>query len=901
MRMKSSVRRAPLFVVGMMALVTACAGFAQEGVGHFRGFGTADARIQLSAGAFERGTSVTGTLLLSRALNPASAKLAIRVTDSFGRLLVDKVIGVRDFSEPSSNATAGAVVTSIPFTIAVPAVQVMRHSLNLSVTGGDGVPQTATTSFIYRPSPTWDDYVCAIWQRHNPARLPFLQEMFLAGSQWNGSNPTTPDWFINANYRWYVETTGTLIFAPYHMWMSDNDNKTFYFEQARKAFIADRTDRRVLERNPCLSNHLTGRLSDQMFTSAAKINRDYRPWFYTVADETGIGNQASPFDFCFSPDCQAAFRVWLKERYPTLEALNAQWESAFTNWGDVRGATTDEIFARTNENYSAWSDHKDFMDTVLCNGYARAGKAVKAMDPTARIGMGGGQGPSPVGGWDFWKLTQSLEVMENYAIGSNYELVRSFNPDSIGIHCTFSGGNWELHNLYYLFLHGDRMALVWDDPSTYVDDQGQYSPRAVEARPLYEELTGGIGKLRIASHRTDDPIALFHSQANLRMHWLREVKPAGTNWINRQSWSERKQSRYLRLRESWIKLIEDNGFQWRMLCPEQVALGQLKNYDPKTGDGFKVLLLPEILTLSAADVKAITAFVAAGGTVIADKTPGLYDDHCRKLEAPALAGLFAKPEDNPRVVLLDTDLLAYYRQRMRNDNSETAFKTLVGGHLRNAVGGERQTPIVSGPDGKPVTGVEVTQWRNGRARIVAVQRNPQLFVHELGETDYTNNKRFEKPEDLTIRLASGPTVGAGVPPAHPTNAFWVDIRAGKTLGAVDAHSFQLDPYMPSLFAVFAAELQPFAARVDKENLVITPFMGAGMESYVYHLAFIGPDGKERLPYRANVKCGVAGGRFELPLALNETVGTWTIRIHEVATGYRASVTLDRQQGPKQQD
>jgi hypothetical protein len=197
--------------------------------------------------------------------------------------------------------------------------------------------------------------------------------------------------------------------------------------------------------------------------------------------------------------------------------------------------------------------------------------------------------------------------------------------------------------------------------------------------------------------------------------------------------------------------------------------------------------------------------------------------------------------------------------------------------------------------------VEVTQWRNGRARIVAVQRNPQLFVHELGETDYTNNKRFEKPEDLTIRLAAGPTVGAGVPPAHPTNAVWVDIRAGKTLGAVDAHSFQLDPYMPSLFAVFPEELQPFAARVDKENLVITPFKGAGMESYVYHLAFIGPDGKERLPYRANVKCGVAGGRFELPLALNETVGTWTIRIHEVATGYRASVTLDRQQGPKQQD
>jgi len=907
--------------IASVLLVSVCAwpGLAQEGVGFYRGSGTADARIQLSSAAFERGTPVSGTLLLPHAVNPADVRLAIRVSDSFGRLLVDSEEpvgrGVAAGFQPAdalangaqveragspppqvSNA-ATALVTRLPFSIDVPSVQVMRHYLSLTVTAGTGAPQTAGADFLYRSSPDWDDYVCAIWQRHNPARLPFLQEMYLSGSQWNGNNPYPPGWFIDANYRWYVETTGTLILAPYHMWMPDNDNKTYYFEQVRQAFMADRTDLRVLERNPCLSNHLTMRLIDQMFTSAAKINRDYRPYFYTVADETGIANQASPFDFCFSPDCQAAFRAWLKERYPTLEALNVEWGSAFADWNLVRGATTDEIFARTDENYAAWADHKEFMDTVLCDAYARAGKAVKAVDATARIGMGGGQGPSPVGGWDFWKLTQSLDVMENYAIGSNYELVRSFNPDSIGIHASFGPGNWEMHNIYHLFLHGDRMVLVWDDPSEYVDDNGTYSPRAIEAKPLFKELTGGIGKLRIASRRTDDPIALYHSQANLRMHWLREVKPAGTNWIHRQSWSERKQSRYLRLRESWIKLIEDNGYQWRMLCPEQVALGQLKVYDPKTGEGFKVLLLPEILTLSAAEAKAIGDFVAAGGTVIADKTPGLYSGHCRKLETPALAGLFAKPEDNPRVVLLDTDLLAYYQQRLRDDNSETAFKALVGGHLRNAVGGDRQTPVVAGPDGNPVTGVEVTQWQNGQARMIAVQSNPQLFVHELGETDYRHNKRFEKPVELTIRMASGSIVGAGVPPAHPATAggtsaattFWVDIRGTKPLGTMDAHTFQLDPYMPSIFAVFPAPPQPFQAGVDGDALVITPFAGVGMETYVYHLAFIGPDGQERLPYRANVKCGVAGGRFELPLALNDMAGAWTIRVHELATGRELDV------------
>jgi hypothetical protein len=899
-----------------MVLSALCARLvlAQEGVGFYRGFGAAEARIQLNATAFERGEPVGGTLLLPRAVSPTDATLAIRVTDSFGRLLVDKVEQMGRAWKPAPTAeglqaqvsnAATALVTRIPFTIAVPSVQVMRHYLSLTVTDGEGAPRTATASFIYRPSPAWDDYVCAIWQRHNPARLPFLQEMYLTGSQWNGGNPTPPDWFVEANYRWYVESTGTLIFAPYHMWMPDNDNKTYYFEQARKAFMANRTDLRVLERNPCLSNHLTTRLIDQMFTSAAKVNRDYRPWFYTVADETGIANQASPFDFCFSPDCQAAFRAWLKERYSTLEALNAEWGSTFTNWDAVRGATTDEIFTRTDDNYAAWADHKEFMDTVLCNGYARAGKAVKAVDSAARIGMGGGQGPSPVGGWDFWKLSQTLDVIENYAIGSNYEFLRSFNPGVISIHCTFGGENWERHNLYYLFLHGDRMALVWDDKSEYVDDKGQYSPRALEVRPLYEELTGGIGKLRIASRRTDDPIALYHSQANLRMHWLREVKPAGKDWINRQSWSERKQSRYFRLRESWIKLIEDNGFQWRMLCPEQVTLGQLKCYDPKTGVGFKVLLLPEILALSAAEATAIADFVAAGGTVIADKTPGLYDEHCRKLESPALAGLFAA-KDKPRVVLLDTDLLEYYHLRLREGQAEAALKELVGQRLREALGGERQTPVVTGADGNPVTGVEVTQWQNGRVRIVAVQRNAQLLVHELGETDYATNKRFEKPEELTIRLTAGPTMGAGVPvsrrsvlakpePAHPMTAHWVDIRAGKTLGAADAHPFQLDPYMPSLFAVFPEPPQPFTARIEKDKLIVAPFAGAGLETNVYHLAFVGPDGRERLPYRANVACGAAGGSFDLPLALNDPAGAWTIRIHEVATGCRVNVAL--QKGP----
>ena len=54
----------------------------------------------------------------------------------------------------------------------------------------------------------------------------------------------------------------------------------------------------------------------------------------------------------------------------------------------------------------------------------------------------------------------------------------------------------------------------------------------------------------------------------------------------------------------------------------------------------KVLVLPQVRALSPAEAKAISDFVAAGGTVIADGTPGIFDAHGRKMTKPLLADIF---------------------------------------------------------------------------------------------------------------------------------------------------------------------------------------------------------------------------------------------------------------------
>jgi hypothetical protein len=56
----------------------------------------------------------------------------------------------------------------------------------------------------------------------------------------------------------------------------------------------------------------------------------------------------------------------------------------------------------------------------------------------------------------------------------------------------------------------------------------------------------------------------------------------------------------------------------------------------------KVLILPDTLALAPANARAITAFAARGGVVIADTAAGLYDAHSRRLPRPALAPEIAR-------------------------------------------------------------------------------------------------------------------------------------------------------------------------------------------------------------------------------------------------------------------
>ena len=99
------------------------------------------------------------------------------------------------------------------------------------------------------------------------------------------------------------------------------------------------------------------------------------------------------------------------------------------------------------------------------------------------------------------------------------------------------------------------------------------------------------------------------------------------------------------------------------------------------------LILPHAIALSRDDARAIREFAAAGGTVIADVQPGVFDAHSRQLSQP----------------LLDTSVL-----RMISPN-ELDLSAL----------GVTPRVAIEAPDGDVTSHI----WQHGKDKIIGVQRD----------------------------------------------------------------------------------------------------------------------------------------------------------------------------------
>ena len=585
------------------------------------------AELVLPSAALERDGPITAVL---RTTPQATGKgtLAIRWTDILGRVVEERTMPVEMTDE-----------TEIRFSLDI------RRAVAMSNKSGFICSSTACARTARRPPgrdcrrgvrgetarPPMAGLMIMMWQPHTAEQFATLRSLGVNGGQFSGRAKSPPDFLPKNNLRWYAENIATDFYAEYHRYRPDRI-QNWSFLQAKELYRRDPSSKEAFKRHPSLSDPEWIRTIRERLMEAVRTQSPYRPVFYGSRRRIGGRRSCRLLGFRFLGS------VFGRNAGVAERALRFACgvEPAVGNRIPVLGCrcseTTREAMKRTDENYSSWSDHKEWMDVSFSRALRIGVDAVRSVDPDAYAGIAGGQMPG-WGGYDYWRLSHALTAIEPYDIGNNIEMLRSFQPHLPFVTTAFARGGWEKHRIWYELLHGARGNIIWDEKREMAPEGGKPAARGEEVAPYYTEITSGIGALLIQSTRQSDPVAIHYSQPSMRVEWearsrgYRATRGSGEATSTRDGWTA--------ISSACVSLTASSsrtsGLQYRFVSYEQVETGELLSR------GYRVLILPRSTALSPAEVREIRTFAERGGVVVEDGEPGSFDQHGRKMNTSALA------------------------------------------------------------------------------------------------------------------------------------------------------------------------------------------------------------------------------------------------------------------------
>lgn len=588
-------------------------------------------------------------------------------------------------------------------------------------------------------------------------------------------------------------------------------------------------DEASLLRPYCLDDPGWNASAQKEMRAVLQGHKAHAPVLADIRDELSVTTSADPFDYDFSPQSLAGFRVWLKTQYRDLEALNQEWETDFASWDAVRPFTTDQIKARMVTghpipqsppdwsrlkqkrfdlieasksriawNFSPWCDFRSYMDTALARALNGIRKAGHEADPGMPIGIEGTQMPHAFGGYDLWKLSQSVDWMEPYDAANAREILGSFMPRAPFLTTVFEKDTEHaLRRLWHLLLLGDKGCIVWssDDCLDFSKDECPLTEKAKALAPALKEMNSPLARLFIKAEREYDPIAIHHSQASIQCAWLIESAQDGQSWPRRFSSYESQHSRHAAVRNGWLKLLQDLGYSPRFVSTEQIENGELEK------GGYRVLVMPESWAMTRAEVKMIDVWLSTESSFVLFTSGwiGPFDGH----------GYFDLDAMGELASMSGAVDLGYFNSRSVTRTSGGRIKVPhleegdLADYLRIRLDGRSRSggivgQVVKGfPDqgrwGTPANAcIRTHRYRLGKSRLLAFERNINYHMSEdLKQAG--GNEALEKPMSFEAALMAG-------------KAHVYDLRSKKYLGEVDRIPVDLDPWQPSLFALLPEKI-----------------------------------------------------------------------------------------------
>ena len=595
-------------------------------------------------------------------------------------------------------------------------------------------------------------------------------------------------------------------------------------------------DKMKLVRKPCLSDPAFFAKQDKDLSAVAEkiANVGVRyVWFGDEQSLTGYGG--TPIDFCFSPHCLAEFRKFLKERYKTLDALNAAWEAQFGDWDSVVPFTRQEVWAPGGERHVAgWADHLEFMDGRLANSLDYARKIFQAEDPNVGTSISGTQPPTAYGGMDWWKQVNVLGGALSYAVGGQIDIHRSFNPEGDFMPWNWgysSQGNRAAVGVWLTLFNGCRGITGFHDLSIFNPDW-TWSNGYRDAKPGMDRVASGVGKHFLNNLLNSPQVAILYSQASIRAAFF-----------------ENRMKDHNALREKYIELMRRLGYDFDFVSYEQLADGTFEKR------GYKALVLADACAMGDGEVAAVKRFAAKGGLVLAEGVPARREGNCRPRKAPPLADCVTMLSEKPDIGYLKA---LEYPADEKNASAIAAEQDRLERALAKVVRLPRLS-ISDATDGS-------------RVRLVSVW--PRVGRH--GEQVWcvvSNEKKGSRLVDF----------------AFPKKGHLYDLVSGRKIGHGDRFRLPLSRMRPYAFEMLDVEPKMSVAGSGADVRI----RYAPSVDTVVQMKVLDPSGAEAWYYSRKVVVKDGAAKMSIPFAKSDAKGAWRVVATDVITGESHEAIVER--------
>jgi hypothetical protein len=360
---------------------------------------------------------------------------------------------------------------------------------------------------------------------------------------------------------------------------------------------------------------------NRYFTGHVSRSRPHGVLAYSLGDEGATSGTGT------GPKSDAAFQRYLKEQYGDVGALNLSWGTLFTSFDEVKVAPAAPVPANP-ENLAPEYDRFAFAGYNFVQMGKRLNERLRAeTDPQAIIGFEGAGDLARSAKCDPELICREFGMWVPY-VGSGDEFVRSVASRE------FVRGNWmgyhrdpqgHLGRFWRSILNGADSTWYWMWSSLAFEgfqrpDLGGSEPAMDEFVKETRVMRDGLGDLLLHYEMQHDGIAMLYSFP--------------TRFVADRTERNKSYGAYWWTLMTWQNVVQDLNMQFNYVTERLLEAGELKSR------GYKILILPQTLALGAKAGEAIREFVNAGGTVIADIRPGIYDAHGKPREKGLLDDLF---------------------------------------------------------------------------------------------------------------------------------------------------------------------------------------------------------------------------------------------------------------------